>query len=67
MKCVDLPRGSVYIPEQYSVHGNSEAGVLDDPNQLSQLSGIAIPARQATEDGHGYSLCRLAGLVRQLC
>jgi hypothetical protein len=31
MKCVDLPRGSVYIPEQYSVHGNSEAGVLDEP------------------------------------
>ncbi len=39
-----------------------EAGVLDH-TQLSQLSGVAIPARrQAILDGHGSSLCILAGL-----
>ncbi len=31
-----------------------------NPTQLSQLSGVAIPTRQATKDGHGSSLCRLA-------
>jgi hypothetical protein len=30
-------------------------------SQLSPLSGFAVPARQATKDGHGSSLCGLAG------
>jgi hypothetical protein len=30
------------------VDASSEAGVLDEHTQLSQLSGVAIPARQAT-------------------
>ncbi len=38
------------------------AGVLDKLTQLSKLSGVAIPGRQAAQDGHGSSLCRLVGL-----
>jgi hypothetical protein len=55
-----LPKKELYL--YLTIHYIPGLGALDiNLSQLSPLSGVVAPARQYMMDGHGSSLCRLAG------
>jgi hypothetical protein len=53
---------SVKQPEPVQVDDYRAGSFRQTLTQLSPLSRVDIPSRQATYDGHGSSQCRLAGL-----